>query len=79
MVSIVGTFIFTATLVSFPHINKSYARKIKKKICELIQMGVVINIITERYLFGWRISLFVQVIVSIILIVGTIFLPETPR
>lgn len=51
----------------------------EEKICELIQMGVVINVITEQYLFGWRISLFVQVIVSIILIFGTIFLPETPR
>ena len=50
---------------------------VKFKYC--YQIGVVTNAITERYLFGWRISLSIQILVSGILVVGAIFIPETPR
>ena len=43
------------------------------------QVGLVINLICERFYFGWRISLSVQVLVGFILAFGMLFLPETPR
>ena len=43
------------------------------------QVGLVVNLICERFLFGWRISLSVQVLVGFIIAFGMLFLPETPR
>ena len=43
------------------------------------QVGSVVNLICERFFFGWRISLSVQVLVGFILAFGMLFLPETPR
>ena len=43
------------------------------------QVGLVVNLICERFFFGWRISLSVQVLVGFIVAFGMLFLPETPR
>ncbi len=37
------------------------------------------NLAVESIEFGWRLSLGLQVILGFILIVGMLFLPETPR
>ena len=44
-----------------------------------MQAGVVLNSVTERFLFGWRISLAVPVLVGSVLALGALLLPETPR
>lgn len=44
-----------------------------------LQAGIVINAITEKYLFGWRVSLSVMIFVGSFLALGALFLPETPR
>ena len=45
----------------------------------LFQVGIVINTITEHYIFGWRVTLSVQILVGSVLALGALFLYETPR
>ena len=44
-----------------------------------LQAGIVVNAITEKYTFGWRLSLSIPVLVGLVLAVGALFIPETPR
>ena len=43
------------------------------------QVGLVVNLICERFIFGWRISLSLQILIGSIVAFGMLFLPETPR
>ena len=45
----------------------------------LIQAGIVINVIVERYTFGWRVSVSLQILIGLVLALGSLFLYETPR
>jgi MFS family permease len=44
-----------------------------------IQAGIVISIIVERYSFGWRISVAVEILIGLVLALCALFLHETPR
>ena len=44
-----------------------------------MKVGVVLNLVTVRFYFGWRISLSLQAMAGAFLAVGMILLPETPR
>ena len=39
----------------------------------------MVNLICERFIYGWRISLSVQILAGFSLAFGMLFLPETPR
>ena len=39
----------------------------------------MINIIVERYSFGWRVSVSLQILIGLVLALGALFLYETPR
>ena len=39
----------------------------------------MVNLICERFIYGWRISLSIQILVGFSLAFGMLFLPETPR
>ncbi len=45
----------------------------------LLQVSFLVNLAVQEVLVGWRISLGLQVLLALILIVGMLFLPETPR
>ena len=45
----------------------------------ILQSGVVINIIIERYSFGWRVSVAIEILIGLVLALGALFLYETPR
>ncbi len=42
---------------------------------------MVINIVVERYNFatGWRVSVSLQILIGLVLALGSVFLYETPR
>jgi len=39
----------------------------------------VVNLICDRFFFGWRISLSLQIVTGFIIAFGMLLLPETPR
>ena len=43
------------------------------------QVGFVVNLVCQQFIFGWRISLSLEILIGAILAFGMIFLPETPR
>ena len=45
----------------------------------LLQASFIIGLICSYFLAGWRVALGVQCLFGVILIVGMLFLPETPR
>ena len=45
----------------------------------LLQASFIIGLVCSYFLAGWRVALGVQCLFGIILIVGMLFLPETPR
>lgn len=45
-----------------------------------LQSGLLVNVVTVNYMFGWRITLSVPIVAAVVLLIlGSIFLPETPR
>ena len=80
MVSMVVTFTLIASVVSVHCM--SLLPKLWQPlmiICVSLQTSVVVNVVTERFAFGWRITLSIPILVSLVLVCGTIWLPETPR
>ena len=47
--------------------------------CISPQISFLMNLAIASYEEGWRVSLGVQCLLAVILIVGMLFLPETPR
>ena len=45
----------------------------------LVQAGIVTSIIVERYTFGWRVSVSVEILLGLVLALCALFLYETPR
>ena len=45
----------------------------------IIQAGIVISIIVERYASGWRVSISVEILIGLVLTLCALFLHETPR
>ena len=45
----------------------------------LLQASFITGLVCSYFLAGWRVALGVQCLFGIILIVGMLFLPETPR
>ena len=43
------------------------------------QISFLVDLVCERFLVGWRVALALQSVFGSILLVGMIFLPETPR
>lgn len=43
------------------------------------QVSFVVDLVCERFRVGWRVALGIQCLLGIILIIGMLFLPETPR
>ena len=78
MISILVSFTLIASVVSC-FSNSLYNNYVQMNKCLPQQAGNVINFIMKRFLFGWRISFSVPILVSTILIIGTLFIPETPR
>ncbi len=44
-----------------------------------LQVSFLVNLGCQEVLVGWRVSLGLQAVLGIVLVLGTIFLPETPR
>ena len=44
-----------------------------------IQVGIVTSIIVERYAFGWRVSISIEILIGLVLALCALFLHETPR
>ena len=44
-----------------------------------MQIGYIVNLICKMFAIGWRIALGLQCGFSLILVIGMLFLPETPR
>ena len=45
----------------------------------IIQAGIVISIIVERYTFGWRVAISIEILIGLVLTLCALFLHETPR
>lgn len=44
-----------------------------------LQVSFLVNLACKVVLFGWRISLGIQGVLGLILVLGMMLLPETPR
>ncbi len=47
--------------------------------CLFYQVSFITDLVCERFTVGWRVALGAQTALGVILILGMLLLPETPR